>query len=173
VRPSALPGFAVANGRDVEADVIKAEHAGRLDKRGSVDTAQAGDAQLGAHGYQVHYALAECQQSPLSSTGHADDLLPDSDGPDRESVVADEAKDAVVAGLRSKAPESALPRLVKMGGVGALIEPFGLLHLPTLGGEKVAGLIATLEHLFSLSCQPQFDARPLPSEGRRFQRGEH
>jgi hypothetical protein len=167
MRPSPLAGFAVANGRDVDAAVIEAEHAGRHHKSGSVDTAQAGDARLGAHGYQIHHVFAECQQSLLVSTGHANDLLPDSDGPDRESVAA------VITGLRKEAPESALPSPVKLGGVGASIEPFGLLHLPALGDEKVAGLIATLERLFLLSCQLQFDVRPFPSEGRRFQRGEH
>jgi hypothetical protein len=151
--------FAVAVGCDVDNAEVDAEHIGRLDQRGIVDGAHAGDVAPIPHNHQVDLAVAESKPSLLVA-GH---VLQTSDRPDRDGVVVDEAEhaserllrspvaligighlsDAAHGSLRRQAEHLACVALSQL----AQIELPEIARLPGRGREKVAGLVTTLKRL--------------------------
>ena len=175
--PDLLDGLAsvmsaVAVGGDVDDAEIDAENVSGIYKIGIVDIADTGDVPLATHEHQIDLALAEGEQLALVLTRDVGNLLPSGYRPNRDRLVIDEAKDAVVIGLSREAPEGALRFPVELIGVRHLgdaahgnlgrqvehparvavrqlvqVELPEFLRLPRFGGEEVARLIATLKRL--------------------------
>jgi hypothetical protein len=112
-------GFAVAVGCNDDAEV-NAVYLGHCDQCGIIHVTPAGEILLAARIGQIDFTLSKGAQPPLMLSGDAGDLLPTGNRLDRDGLVVNETKDAIVIGLSTEASERAVRISVKLIGVSNL-----------------------------------------------------